>query len=111
MRVGSIVILLVPVLDNKKFTIGVCYETYGSNGASFIFENGEYDGFSLQEQHEFLHEVDYSEILQGYRFKSVLQLNTDWNSGVFDSALECSDELRNSYISKMRENKIDSITN
>lgn len=109
MKVGTIVLLTVPMLGNNRMTIGVCYETYGSGGASFIFENGEFDGFSSEEQKAFLFEVDFSPIIQTYTFISVPILSTDWRYGRFDSALSSDDIKKGSYISKMRDSKIDSI--
>jgi len=52
MRKGSVVMLKRPMLGNNIYNVGVCYESYtlgNRTGLSFIFENGEYDGFSPEE--------------------------------------------------------------
>jgi len=93
MKVGSVVTLRVECLGNKAGTVGVCYETYGSNfgyslrepGCSFIFANGRYDGFSPDEQKHFLiHQYD-SDLK--YNFTNVMQLITDFDKDVFSPYL------------------------
>ena len=91
--VGTIVRLKVPVLGNGIGTLGVCYENYTlggigtpqqREGASFIFENGYYDGFSLNEQNFMLRKVGFNEALAGYKFANVIILTHDYNSNYFD---------------------------
>jgi hypothetical protein len=89
MNVGSIVQLKISCLNNKPGTIGVCYETYnlgrcynlGTPGCSIIFENGSYDGFSADEQKEFLTHVSDSDLV--YKFTNVMKLAEDFRKGLF----------------------------
>ncbi len=109
MKVGTIVLLKMSMLGNPKNTVGLCYETYGNSGASFIFENGDCDGFSKEEQDSFLHTVGHSEHLESFQFRSVMILSDCYRAGKFSSVLDPSDEDRNELIQKMRDDKIDSI--
>ncbi len=85
-KVGTLVKLKVPCLGNEIGTVGVCYEEYqlNGNGRSIIFENGNYDGFSEDEQESFLEVVGTYPLLETYQFKNVMQLSWDYDSGVFD---------------------------
>jgi hypothetical protein len=79
------------MLGNPVGTLGVAYESYniGVPGAlSFIFENGNYDGFSLDEQIQFLEEVGFDSIVASYQFRCVVRLMTDFRNGVFNSAFK-----------------------
>ena len=90
-KVGSIATLLVPCLGNKIGTRGVCYELYtlgNYSGASFIFENGNYDGFSVEEQKEFL--LKDKDTTFSYNFKSVMQLSQDFDRGLFNPLFQRS---------------------
>jgi len=83
---GSIVRLKTGMLGNKPGTFGVCYEGYqlGKHfGSSFIFENGKYDGFSPDEQDEYLELIGQFAGLLKYRFTNVIQLSADF--GAVDS--------------------------
>lgn len=70
------------------------YETYSDfegrgTACSVIFENGEYDGFSVRDQQEFFEyvkDVDFS-----YNFTNVMKLSRDFDSGLFNKIFE---ELR-----------------
>ncbi len=89
MRVGSIVKLRVSILDNDVGALGLCYEEYKigeHSGYSIIFENGRYDGFSLEckEVEKFLEEISFSKNHSRYEFKNVLQLSYDFDNGLFD---------------------------
>lgn len=89
MKVGSLRKLLVPCLGNPAGTIGVCYDVYTIGnimGFSFIFPNGNYDGFSEKEIQQFF-APDYNEFLESvadYRFTNVMQLGRDFENGMFD---------------------------
>ena len=89
MKVGSVVTLRIPCLGNPAGTAGVCYEIYtlgrGTEGCSFIFANGSYDGFSKEDQDAFLSHV-YDSDLQ-YEFSNVMKLSRDFDSGVVDRYL------------------------
>jgi len=90
MKIGSVVTLLKPCLGNPVGTVGVCYEVYSlgitdQDGCSFIFANGNYDGFSKEDQELFLkHEYDSSLV---YNFTNVMKLSQDFKKGVFSSYL------------------------
>ena len=86
MKVGTIVKLKIPCLGNPVGTSGVCYEEYdlGEPGAgSVIFENGRYDGFSPEEQENFLDFVGTSTEISNYQFTNVMKLSEDFESGFF----------------------------
>jgi hypothetical protein len=87
MTVGTIVKLKVPCLGNPIGTKGVGFNDYGS-GCQFIFENGNYDGFSIEEQGEFLKKVGTDNSLVNYVFKHVITVSEDFRKGVFNSALK-----------------------
>ena len=91
MRVGDVVLLTRTMLGNPIHTVGVCYENYVSGGASFIFENGDYDGFSKEEQKMFLHLVAHDTNLQDYHFINVMSLVEDYRCDIFTNVLEPSD--------------------
>ena len=92
MIVGTIVKLKRECLDNPPNTRGVCYEIYkrgkGEEGASFIFENGKYDGFSPEEQKEILVPIGISEDLMNYKFVNIGRLNEDFRKGSFNIAIK-----------------------
>lgn len=92
MLVGTIIKLKRECLFNPKDTKGVCYEVYsrgkGEDGVSIIFENGQYDGFSPEEQKELLIPIGISENLLNYKFRNVGQLTEDFRKGVFDTVLK-----------------------
>lgn len=87
MTVGTIVKLTVPCLGNPAGTLGVGFNDYG-DGCQFIFANGNYDGFSIDEQSQFLKEVGFSEELSDYEFESVIKTSNDFDYGVFDKPLQ-----------------------
>lgn len=58
------------------------------NGLSFIFANGNYDGFSTEEQQDYLHEIGFDGSVAGYQFSNVMNLSRDFQMGVFDSCLK-----------------------
>jgi hypothetical protein len=65
----------------------VCFNDYGT-GSQFIFENGEYDGFSDEEIKLFLDIIDFSFELETYDFINVMRLSDDFRKGKFDSVLK-----------------------
>ena len=88
MQVGTLVKLKVPCLGNKIGTKGVCYEVYNlgnHNGASVIFENGNYDGFGEDEQEQWLEVIEHSKFK--YNFTNVIKLSNDFENGVFTCIL------------------------
>lgn len=92
MLVGTIVKLKRECLENPKDTKGVCYEVYNrgrrEEGASIIFENGKFDGFSPEEQKEILIPIGISEDLMNYKFENVRKVNEDFRKGVFNIAFK-----------------------
>lgn len=92
--VGTIVTLSIPSLGNPAGTRGVCYLRFvtGENlwarpAWAFVFQNGNYAGFSRAEVSEMLTQVGYDAVLMNYRFKDVGQLDQDFRNGIFDEAL------------------------
>jgi hypothetical protein len=83
--VGDIVKLKQDVLGNDAGALGCVYEIY-EEGASIIFENGEYDGFSSEEQLMFVSRVGHEKSLENYKFKNVMQLSMDFDNGIFEDA-------------------------
>ena len=100
MKVGTICKLKVDCLGNKAGTLGVVFLDYGT-GFQVIFENGNYDGFSVIPNLEglgvpdkkvveaayFLEEVGFEESLAGYQFTNVMQVAADYRKGLFNIAL------------------------
>jgi len=86
MRLGDVVRLKKHCMNAAAGTIGYVYEQYtiGSDhpGVSVIFSNGDYDGFSLEEQ-ETLLEYLYSSNFW-YLFRNVIQLTKDFREGIFN---------------------------
>lgn len=82
--VGTVVTIKTPggLLDNPKGTVGVCYENY-ETGSSFIFENGNYDGFSIDEQASMLDYVGIDEDNTSYQFKNVIKVSDDFRKGLW----------------------------
>jgi len=96
LNVGDVITLEVPLLGNSVGARGVVYNTYTDfeddteRGTSIIFENGEYDGFSIKEQDIYLREADVQYIpfyIRGYRFTNVMKLSKDYDGGFFDEIL------------------------
>jgi len=87
LNVGDVVTLAVPVLGNDIGSMGVVYNTYTDfdddtkEGISVIFENGEYDGFSFDDQEVYLNEENVKCIpfyIRGYKFTNVMKLSQDF---------------------------------
>lgn len=83
MKVGTIVKLKVPLLDNSMDAVGIAFNDYGS-GTQFIFPNGNLDGFDLEEQRRFLEELGVEPELEAYKFSSVIRTWTQYEEGFFD---------------------------
>ncbi len=84
--VGDVVTLKEWMLGNEKETKGVVYEQYDIGdgpGASIIFPNGEYDGFSPKDQEDFLEKIDHCIECERYDFINVMRLNADFKKGFF----------------------------
>ncbi len=88
LEVGDIVTLKKDLLGNPEESEGVVYDKYNlgeKGGVSVIFENGEYDGFNVEEQKEYLERIGHEESLASYVFTSSINLRQDFDNGVFDS--------------------------
>jgi len=88
-QVGTMVRLKVDCLGNARGTRGVCFHVYELDlrGAQFIFENGNYDGFSEEDQRDFLEDIGVNEELSTYQFKHVIQVGRDFTNKLFNKAL------------------------
>jgi hypothetical protein len=87
LKVGDIVKLKCDCLGNAEGDQGVVFEVYHLDenpGVQVIFENGEYDGFSSDDQQKFLERSGHERELAGYKFKNVMQLSRDYEAGMFD---------------------------
>lgn len=86
MQVGTVVKLKVSCLGNEAGTRGVCFHVYQLGdlppGGQVIFENGNYDGFSVDEQEQFLEIIENTSFR--YEFKHVIKLGQDFEASVFD---------------------------
>jgi hypothetical protein len=85
---GDIVVLKLGMLGNATGAHGVVYEEYNFGdgpGVGVIFSNGNYDGFSTDEQDEFLERVGHSDVLAEYQFTNVTVLSRHFDCGVFDA--------------------------
>lgn len=83
LAVGDIVKLKVDCLGNSQGDIGVVINKY-QGGVQVIFANGEYDGFSDEEQKKMLERTGHDSYLENYQFTNVMQLTKDYNLGAFD---------------------------
>ena len=82
--VGSVYELKLNCLGNPSGTLGVCYEVYelgDHTGYSFIFQNGNYDGFGEDEVDEFLKYAAFDHSMKDYQFTNVMQLSNDFRDG------------------------------
>jgi len=87
--VGTRVVTKQSILGCTAGTYGVCFHVYnlgGRIGYQFLFANGQYDGFSEEEVHQFLNLVDIVESLTDYEFENVIQLGRDYKEGKFHDA-------------------------
>jgi len=87
LNVGNVVTVKSEILGCKIGTKGVVYNLYPDFdepmrfGASIIFENGKYDGFSVNDQELFLNEESVKCIpfyIRGYKFINVMKLSQDF---------------------------------
>jgi hypothetical protein len=90
--VGDILELKLPCLGNKVGVKGIVYEEYGHGGCSIIFPNGQYDGFSEEEQKSWLRKIGRVQNFT-YRFKNVGKLAKDFKAGFFKAGFEKGKEL------------------
>lgn len=98
MKVGSIVQTKLEILGNPVGTLGICYEEYNlksgtngnagedsyANGCSVIFANGSLDGFSAQEQKDFLTDIGFEPTYASYKFEGVMKVSDDFRRGIWN---------------------------
>lgn len=88
LTLGNIIKLKRPCMNSPAGSIGYVYETYSIGadhpGVSVIFENGDYDGFSKNDQDYCLDYLYSSPFL--YNFHTVIQLIRDYRNGAFNDA-------------------------
>ena len=91
MRVGTIVELLAPYcLGNPSGTLGIVYclyedfDTHNLEAAEIIFENGDGDGFSAEEQKTWIKKIGVHPKYTGYIYISRMSLNKDFKAGYFN---------------------------
>lgn len=88
--IGTVYKLKKECLGNPAGTIGVVFNNYedfdepNKMGCQVIFENGEYDGFSVKDREIFLEQVGFSPSNSNYRFKNVMELNKDFKDGYWN---------------------------
>jgi len=85
--VGTVVKLNFPLLGITEGTLGVGFNDY-EDGCQFIFENGDYDGFSLEEQEHYLEFVRIEPSLINYKFTNVIQVSCDYLNGIFNQSFK-----------------------
>ena len=92
MELGDVVTLNTPMLDCRPGTRGVVFNIYqdfddkSKQGVQIIFENGNYDGFSYDDQKYFLKEekvFPYQKL--PYEFTNVIKLSQDFKKGYWDN--------------------------
>lgn len=86
LTVGSRVILLRDMMREKVGSIGFVVEEYpdfdkNGNGVSIIFQNGSFDGFSVNEQNLFLQNLGVDSRYERYPFEHVMKVNKDYRNG------------------------------
>ena len=92
MKIGTIVKLKVNCLGNYPGTTGVVFEEYDlgePGGSQVIFKNGDYCGFSPDEQKDFFDDYrgfDYD--VATYQFTNVIKLSRDFDNGIFDKVFK-----------------------
>jgi len=92
-RIGDVVTLTLDCLGNSPGTRGVVFNRYpdfddmNKMGVQIIFENGEYDGFSYEDQQVFLKREDVQYIpfsIREYKFENVTKMSLQFKNGYWD---------------------------
>jgi len=87
MLIGAKYKLLRPMLGNPAGVIGYVFNEYRDFdraeefGIQIIFPNGEYDGFSAEEQWLYLSYEGFDLRYIGYIFWNVIQVSVDFRKG------------------------------
>jgi len=93
MKVGDVVTLNTEMLGCRPGTRGVVFNTYqdfdnsSKEGVQVIFENGNYDGFSVTDQKLFLQDEYVTYIpffVREYKFENVMKVSQDFENGFWD---------------------------
>lgn len=87
MKVGTIVTLKQAMLGEEQHSPGVVFNVY-DGGVQVIFMDGGYDGFSDDEQKDFLIEVGDDERTADYCFRHVMQMSDDYESGMWNHVFQ-----------------------
>ena len=105
--IGTIVELKVSCLGNPAGTRGVVFNTYedfdesGEIAIQVIFKNGEYDGFSVADQKQFLKIKDVGTLEhQTYIFRNVMTVSQDFRNGFWKDAFLDLGEMIGYWISQ-----------
>lgn len=85
--IGDVYILKEALLGNQPGTKGISFNDY-IDGEQIIFENGEYDGFSINDREEFLEFDSHSEIHENYIFENITKVLKDFENGIWDKVLK-----------------------
>lgn len=95
--IGSLAIAKRTFMQCKIGAYGICYkqDTLGTQTRwSFIFENGDYDGFSERDVRDILHFPGVvCDALTGYQFTNVTELWESYLDGIFDPAFVMAKNL------------------
>jgi hypothetical protein len=92
-KIGYKVALTVPMLGNEAGALGYVYEEYTDlsdetkSGVSVVFENGNYDGFSYEEQKKFLKFLYVIPFYAGYKFQNVMRVSQDFDHAYWNFTL------------------------
>ena len=90
-KIGKKFKLKVDMLGNPRGSVGYAFNEYtdfdwrDQTGIQIIFPNGNYDGFSMEEQKLFLEEVYERESkYTKYVFTNVMQVSKDFQKGYWN---------------------------
>ena len=87
MLIGAKYRLKKAMLGNSVGAVGYVFNEYQDIGRSndlgiqIIFSNGEYDGFSAEEQESFLEFIGFYKNYSRYHFENVVKVSDDFKSG------------------------------
>jgi hypothetical protein len=84
--IGNVYTLNLPLLNNRRGTLGVCYRTsstgYGEE-MHLVFPNAEWDSFSDTESLRFLTPIGKSPAIAGYKCVEEEKMEKDFQRGIF----------------------------
>lgn len=85
--IGSRWILNREMLGVPAGSVGYCFNEYDDfdypdkSGIQIIFSNGNFDGFSVDEQEAYLEYVGFVPQYQSYSFRNVMDVTRDFHNG------------------------------